>query len=175
MEIQLIKSTEPSNYNEEIIKDSFNIHENCSLKESLNNNAFNNSKTLYDIKKDDIHIGICLCSLLEEFLYIEYFAIERKYRCLGYGTAALKKLMEMHDNIIVEVVPEDTNDLAYRRVNWYRSLGFYLYNDTYPYPYFLQNGETAFLDFRLMSSNELTSYEYKKVINLLHKNIYNLY
>ncbi|MCZ9893287.1 GNAT family N-acetyltransferase [Brachyspira hyodysenteriae] len=113
--------------------------------------------------------------LLEEFAYIEYFAIERKYRCMGYGSAALKKLMKIHDNIILEVVPEDTNDLAYRRVNWYRSLGFYLYNDTYPYPYFLDNGEVTFIDFRLMSSNELTSYEYKKIVNLLHKNIYNLY
>lgn len=174
MEIELIESIDSSNYNEEIIKDSFNIRENWSLKESLNNNN-KIKKNLYDIKKDNIHIGVCLSWLLEEFLYIEYFAIERKYRCMGYGSAALKKLMKMYNNIIVEVVPEDTNDLAYRRVNWYRSLGLYLYNDTYPYPYFLDNGEVTFIDFRLMSSNELTSYEYKKIVNLLHKNIYNLY
>ena len=173
MEIELIESIDSSNYSEEIIKDSFNIRENWSLKESLNNNDF--KKNLYDIKIDGTHIGVCLCWILDEFLYIEYFAIERKYRCLGYGSAALKKLMKMYDNIILEVVPEETNDLAYRRVNWYRSLGFYLYNDTYPYPYFLDNGEVTFIDFRLISSNELTSYEYKKAVHLLHKNIYNLY
>lgn len=173
MEIQLIESINSSNYNEEIIKDSFNIRENWSLKEYLNNKKI--KKNLYDIKKDDIHIGVCLCWILEDFLYIEYFAIERKYRCLGYGSLALKELMKMHSNIIVEVVPEDTNDLAYRRVNWYRSLGFYLYDETYPYPYFLDNGKVSFLDFRLMSSNKLTSYEYKKVISIIHKNIYNLY
>ncbi|ASJ22419.1 GNAT family N-acetyltransferase [Brachyspira hampsonii] len=173
MEIKLIESINYSNYSEEIIKDSFNIRENWSLKESLNNQKL--KKNLYEIKKDDIHIGVCLCWILEEFLYIEYFAIEKQYRCLGYGSYALKELMKMYSNIIVEVVPENTNDLAYRRVNWYRSLGFYLYNDTYPYPYFLDNGEVSFIDFRLMSSNELTSYEYKKIVNLLHKNIYNLY
>ena len=173
MEIELIESINSSNYSEEIIKDSFNIRENWNLKESLNNKKI--KKILYDIKKDDIHIGVCLCWILEEFLYIEYFAIEKKCRCLGYGSAALKKLMNMYDNIILEVVPENTNNLAYRRVNWYRSLGFYLYNDTYPYPYFLDNGEVTFIDFRLMSSNELTSYEYKKIVNLLHKDIYNLY
>ncbi|WP_241210543.1 hypothetical protein [Brachyspira hampsonii] len=37
MEIKLIESINYSNYSEEIIKDSFNIRENWSLKESLNN------------------------------------------------------------------------------------------------------------------------------------------
>ena len=69
MEIELIESINSSNYSEEIIKDSFNIRENWNLKESLNNKKI--KKILYDIKKDDIHIGVCLCWILEEFLYIE--------------------------------------------------------------------------------------------------------
>ena len=87
MEIELIESIDSSNYNEEIIKDSFNIRENWSLKESLNNNKI--KKNLYDIKKNNIHIGVCLSWLLEEFLYIEYFAIERKYRSMDHQYISL--------------------------------------------------------------------------------------
>ncbi|MBW5396099.1 GNAT family N-acetyltransferase, partial [Brachyspira hampsonii] len=40
MEIKLIESINYSNYSEEIIRDSFNVRENWSLKESLNNQKF---------------------------------------------------------------------------------------------------------------------------------------
>ncbi|WP_297276750.1 N-acetyltransferase [uncultured Brachyspira sp.] len=173
MEIKLIESTNTSNLNEDIIRDSFNIRENWSLKESFNKKS-SIKKNLYDIKKDNIHIGVCLCWQLEDFLYIEYFAIERKHRCLGYGSAALKELLKIHNNIIVEVVPENINSLACRRINWYKSLGFHLHDNIYPYPYFLDDGKVTFIEFRIMSSNKLNDYEYKKAVNLIHKNIYNI-
>ena len=57
MEIKLIESTNTSNLNEDIIRDSFNIRENWSLKESFNKKS-SIKKNLYDIKKDNIHIGV---------------------------------------------------------------------------------------------------------------------
>ncbi len=83
--------------------------------------------------EDGAPIGIAIAMLLEsvDWLFLEYFAVERRARGKGYGTDLWAGLLDHGpvQRLVFEVEdPEDTNDsderrLRQRRIEFYQRLG----------------------------------------------------
>ena len=86
---------------------------------------------LYGVRKDGVFAAVFATWEIEDFLYIEHFAVKEEHRNGGYGGRLLEALLEEKGRpMVLEVeVPED--DLTRRRVNFYERHGL-VYND-YPY------------------------------------------
>ena len=60
--------------------------------------------------------------------YIDYFAIFKEYQNQGYGTEAIKKLIEkicLNEELVIEIEKEeDKKPLTIKRANFYKKLGF---------------------------------------------------
>lgn len=67
--------------------------------------------------------------------YIDYFAIFKKYQNKGYGTEALKKLLEkicINEELVIEIEKEEEEiPLTIKRANFYKKLGFKKVNSEY--------------------------------------------
>ena len=78
------------------------------------------------IRKDGLTVGyICLWSF-EEFIYVEHFAILKEYRNQNMGSAFLSEfLKEVSKKVILEV-ERPVDDIAKRRIEFYKRAGFYV-------------------------------------------------
>ena len=101
---------------------------------------------------------------IEDFLYIEHFAVKEEFRNGGYGGELLDKLLEEKGRpMVLEVeVPED--EMTIRRIGFYERHGL-VYND---YPYLqppMRKGQ-GMLPLRFMTKpgmiDEMTYERYKK-------------
>ena len=86
---------------------------------------------LYGVRKGGGFAAVFATWEIEDFLYIEHFAVKEEYRNGGYGGSLLDALLkEKGRPMVLEVeVPED--ELTRRRVGFYERHGL-VYND-YPY------------------------------------------
>ena len=77
---------------------------------------------------DDV-IGMLTSWQLNEWRYIEHFAIDASMRGQGVGRSVLKTfLMQQSSPVVLEVEPP-VDDWSVRRVAFYRSLGFELHSN----------------------------------------------
>jgi len=121
---------------------------------------------LYGARKENGFAAVFAVWEIEDFLYIEHFAVKEDCRNGGYGGMLLDRLLaEKGRPAVLEVeVPEE--ELTRRRVGFYERHGL-IYND---YPYLqppLRKGN-ALLPLRLMTKpeaiDEKTYERYKKSI-----------
>lgn len=91
----------------------------------------------YKITIDNKTIGFFMLEKAgEEYpYYIDYFGIFREYQNKGYGTEAIKKLLEKickNEELVIEIEKEDNeNPLTIKRANFYKKLGFKKANSEY--------------------------------------------
>lgn len=84
----------------------------------------------YKITVDNETIGFFMLEKAEEEYpyYLDYFGIFKKYQNKGYGTEAIKKLLEKictNEELVIEIEKEeDTNRVTIKRANFYKKLGF---------------------------------------------------
>ena len=121
---------------------------------------------LYGVRKDGSFAAVFAAWEIEDFLYIEHFAVKEAYRNGGYGGRLLDILLEERNRpVVLEVeVPED--GLTKRRVGFYERHGL-VYNE---YPYLqppMRKGQ-GMLPLRFMTKpgaiDEKTYERYKKRI-----------
>lgn len=119
---------------------------------------------LYGVRKDGCFAAVFATWEIDDFLYIEHFAVRGDCRNGGYGGTLLDRLLEEKGRpMVLEVeVPED--ELTRRRVGFYERHGL-VYNE---YPYLqppLRKGN-ALLPLRFMTYpsavDEQTYERYKK-------------
>lgn len=86
------------------------------------------------LKDDGKVVGFITTWDMNDFLFVEHFAIDEKYRGRSYGKKFLKKLIDKTDkNIVLEVEKPNTTQ-AKRRINFYERLNFKLNNYDYKQP-----------------------------------------
>lgn len=84
----------------------------------------------YKITLDNIIIGFFMLEKEGEKApyYLDYFAILKKYQNKGYGTEAIKQLLEkilINEELIIEIEKEEElKPLTIKRANFYKKLGF---------------------------------------------------
>ena len=126
---------------------------------------------LYGVRKDGVFAAVFATWEIEDFLYIEHFAVKEEYRNGGYGGNLLDILLEEKGRPMVLEVEEPEDVLTRRRIGFYERHGL-VYND---YPYLqppMREGQ-GMLPLKLMTKpsaiNEATYQRYKK---LIHKIVY---
>lgn len=84
----------------------------------------------YKIVLEDMIIGFFMLEKINDNypFYLDYFAILKKFQNKGYGSKAIKILLDkiiINDGLIGEIEKEDFNNpLTIRRLNFYNKLGF---------------------------------------------------
>ncbi|MBK5202385.1 MAG: GNAT family N-acetyltransferase [Prolixibacteraceae bacterium] len=96
------------------------------FRETLSCERFHNEVVLTD---DNEFTGIIYWwNLNGGIKYIEHFATLPSLRCKGIGRKILNEFIKLCDELILLEVEIPADKIQYRRINFYKRLGFY-YND----------------------------------------------
>lgn len=136
---------------------------------SFSNLEFN---PCFIIKKNQLVGYFCYWDFAD-FIFGEHFAIVKDFRNNGLGTQFLKQFLNsLEKQLIIEVERPDT-DIAKRRINFYKRLGFVVNDFDYAQPSYHQDGiEVPML---LLSYKEkITKEEYNRYTTIVRKVVYNL-
>jgi ribosomal protein S18 acetylase RimI-like enzyme len=130
-------------------------------------------KILLCIKNNE-RIGFITYWHLNNFTFIEHFAISPDYRRSGYGTKIMQLFIEKVSlPIILEVEPPSSH-WDERRIIFYERLGFKLWDTIeYKQPSYHQDGKSY--PMKLMSLREIDiENEDQNVIKLIHSEVYHV-
>lgn len=98
---------------------------------------------IFKIVLNDLTIGFFMLEKIKNYpFYLDYFAIYKEYQNRGYGTEAMKELINRiacNDGLIGEIEKENKDDInTIKRLEFYRKIGFrktgaeyFLYNVCY--------------------------------------------
>lgn len=104
-----------------------------------------------------------------KFIYVEYFAIDKKFRNKGLGQSFLKSFTEKHHSIVLEVeIPNDK--LSKRRVNFYKRLGFKLMDNQYLQPAYDSSKQPVPLKIMIFPKN--SNLDFQTIKNTLYERVY---
>lgn len=174
IKFQTIKTTDAALYSfmEQLLIDSFPADEYRELPELRKYTDtiphFYNNIILEDHKP----IGLITYWNLDDFYYIEHFAIDPEQRNGGYGKKVLEHLKEVvnHHPIVLEVeLPEE--ELAQRRINFYKRHGYSLWEKEYFQPPY-KTGDNPLPMYLMVSGNLDMDTDFDKVKSKIHKNVY---
>lgn len=107
----------------EIYSKSFPVYEQRNAEQQIE--AFNNKHYHLDciIENDELLSFICFWNF-EEYVYIEHFAVNDKYRGKNIGTCTLLKFIEtVNKTVILEIDPVRDN-ISAKRLKFYEKIGF---------------------------------------------------
>ena len=110
----------------ELYENSFPIHERRTLethKKALDNENFYCTYVM----EDDTFIGILFYWKLNNYIYVEHFAISPELRNHGFGTKVLNEFTSNNDNIILEIDPLE-DEVSIKRYHFYKNIGFKLHD-----------------------------------------------
>lgn len=102
--------------------------------------------------------------------YVEHFATLPSLRGQGTGSRALRLLMQRHTPLILEVEPP-TDDMARRRIAFYRRHGLRLLSRPYLQPPY-RTGGTPLPLCLMTSAPQLTAGQLDAAIGAIHRHVY---
>ncbi len=120
-------------YMENLLVDSFPREEYRDLEQQRLNCRTNCHFHPMLIRDGETRIGLMNYWQLGDIAYIEHFATSPDLRGKGYGSVALEEMARLSARIVLEVEQPD-NDIARRRIGFYRRCGFVLCGQTYRQP-----------------------------------------
>lgn len=104
------------------------------------------------------------------FHYVEHFAISPQLRNCKYGERALRRLLcDLPTPVVLEVETPD-NDMARRRIGFYRRQGFVLWGGEYRQPPYRPDGR--WLPMHLMAHGSLAETEFRAVRDTIYAEVY---
>jgi GNAT superfamily N-acetyltransferase len=159
--------------------DAFPAMERHSLNNIKNRVDSRNEDLFYLTEQDEI-IGIALIWNLhyEDFMVLDYFAIDRFRRSLGYGKYFLKELLGhflvKNKTLVAEVEyykSENFKSAKVKRVKFYKDVGF---KEIVDFVYFMPqiNNQAAVKMVLLLSNNYSKNFIDQKILRGLVNNIY---
>lgn len=117
-------------FTEELLTATFPREEYRDLHEQRSNTATNRQFHLMLANRGNEPIGFISYWQLQEFCYVEHLATLPSVRGCGMGREILEQLKRTTEKIVLEV-EEPIDELATRRINFYRRAGF----NVCPLPY----------------------------------------
>lgn len=93
-------------------------------------------RPLYDNEKI---IGLLAKWDLDDFIFVDHFAIDERYRGKGYGKKFIKELLEKSNKIVVLEVEKPETIIAKKRIEFYERLNFHLNHFSYNQPAYGEN------------------------------------
>ncbi len=80
------------------------------------------------------NIGYIISWELTGFVFIEHFEIFSDFRSLKYGSDVISHLFKSYTHIVLEAEPENLDENARRRIEFYRRNGFEVIDENYEQP-----------------------------------------
>lgn len=158
MEELLIAAFPPEEY-----RDLHNLREYTNRTGNFHNNI------IFD---GEMPIGFITYWDFDHFYYFEHFAIDPTLRNGGYGKKALNFLCEQLQRPIVLEVEAPIEEMAQRRINFYKRHGFILWEKEYEQPPY-KPGD-PFLPMFLMVNGDLQcEQDFNEVRARIYKEVYN--
>ncbi len=153
-----------------ILSDSFPKNE-LRPKENMKK-AMDNKKYMVYKYGDEEAKGITAVWELDGLLFIEYLAVNEKFRNNGIGSEILKELCDMYKcPLCLEVEPPES-DIAKRRIEFYKRNGFYL--NLYPYEQPAYSEKQAAVPLMIMTTGgTITKEQFLKMRKEIYKEVYN--
>lgn len=121
--------------------------------------------------RDGKYVGFITFWDMEDFCYIEHFAIEESARNGGIGREVLRQFLKQCDMPVVLEVEKPQDEMSKRRIKFYENLGFVLDLHPYQQPPYRQGGN--WVDMYLMAYGPIDlSKQYEKVKENLYQYVY---
>ncbi len=127
------------------------------------------------IRSGDEFAGFLGCWLVEEYLFVEHFALEKRFRGSGLGTNALRHLVNRGRPVVLEVEPPKGPGAAMvenRRIRFFEQSGFV----RQPYSYYqpAYDGSDARVSLILMVHGKglLPEEEFVRLRSALYRVVY---
>lgn len=161
------------NYMESVITASFPTEEYRPLEElrlyTDNKPHFYNNIIFHH----DTPIGCITYWHFGKFYYVEHFAIDPARRNGGHGRDALNHLYQILQAPIVLEVETPENEIAQRRINFYKRQGFVLWDKPYLQPPYRPGNE--YLPLLLMVHGDLEcDKDFQTVKEHIYREVYNV-
>ena len=125
------------------------------------------------IMEENEPIGFITYWKLDDFHYIEHFAISEGVRNKGYGQEALKQLKEEIEGLIVLEAEEPIDELTKRRINFYQRQGFSLQDIQYQQPPYRKGDDWFPMKLMTLRDKNFSS-EFERIKESIYKEAYNL-
>lgn len=119
---------------------------------------------------DETPVGLLSYWDFGRFHYVEHFATSPRLRNRGYGGRALERLLHDLRTPVVLEVETPTDEMARRRIDFYRRQGFVLWETEYRQPPYRPHGE--WLPMHLMAYGDLHETEFRMVRDQIYTNVY---
>lgn len=156
---------------EKLLVDSFPPEEYRQLDELR---TYTDHKKIFHnnvILNDEETVGLITYWEFKHFYYIEHFAIDPTLRNGGYGKQTLEFLCQHFSRPIVLEVEHPTEELAKRRIGFYRRHGFTLWEKAYQQPPY-KPGD-GYLPMYLMVYGDLNpDKDYESIRKEIHTEVY---
>lgn len=94
----------------------------------------NPNASIQTISLDGENVGYLVLWNLSEFLYIEHFEVLPDFRGQNMGSQVMQNLCKEYSRIVLEVEPEDLDEMAKRRIEFYQRNGFVISDKSYIQP-----------------------------------------
>lgn len=82
-------------------------------------NDLNSYGNIYSYVEDDKEIGYCYLCVNNNFCLIDYVAIHKKYRRLGYGKKLIKEIFELYNESEIIFLETEADDI--KKLKFYKS------------------------------------------------------
>jgi hypothetical protein len=171
--IQLLSVTNPDRLNfefKQIYESSFPEDERRDWNQLLE--LFGNKQfSLNEIYHQARFLGFITFWDLEEFSFIEHFAIQTSEQGKGYGTLAINQVLSMNSKPVILEVEEPFMETARKRILFYERLNFSVNNQSYfQPPYSLDKNSVKML---LMSyPSEIETSDFERIKAQIHDSVY---
>lgn len=96
---------------------------------------FENPKSkIISILDNSENIGYLIIWELTDRIFVEHFEVFEEFRSKKYGSKILELLSQHHPRIILEIEPENLDEIAKKRYTFYLKNGFTLIDENYIQP-----------------------------------------
>ena len=96
---------------------------------------FTNPKVrVFSVLDELQNIGYLVSWELTNFVFIEHFEIFSEFRSQKYGSQIIADLYKNYSHIVLEAEPENLDEDAKRRIDFYQTNGFLIIDETYVQP-----------------------------------------
>ena len=176
MTLRSIHTSDPAfPFVEQLWLDAFPHCERRPLLDQRHNTDHNPAFHCLLAENDGQPVGFFTCWQFEDFWYGEHFAVSPLYRNHGYGAEIMGAVLDYigHRPLVLEVEVPD-NELAQRRIGFYRRLGFVLW-DQCPYLQPPYHPDDEPLPMFLMAHGNLSTADFSAVRNLIYREVYSYF
>lgn len=119
---------------------------------------------------EEKNVGYLIIWKLEnDIVFVEHFEVFPQYRNMKLGSKILEKLHQEFSKLVLESEPAELNEIAERRINFYKRNGFEVIDENYIQPAYDKTKNS--MNLWLLSS--FTPKETKELSEKIHSTVYN--